>query len=140
MEADTNVLTPTLGNIREEWHWVREGLVEIQDDIPPIDELPEDVYVACVTGQAHLWVHPDYFVITKFVVEDNIPCLLIWKSWSREKGNKSSLGWHSFFENLAAENKCSHLAINTPHRRLAEYCVNEFDYTVRSYILTKQVD
>lgn len=139
MEEVTDSVAPQLADIRQHWGWVREGLVEIQDGGIPTDELPEDVYAACVNGQAHLWAHPDYFAITKFVVEHGERCLLIWKSWAREKGNKTSLGWHPFLEQIATDNGCSKMAVHTPHAPLVDYCITNFDYAVESYILTKRV-
>jgi hypothetical protein len=139
VEEVTDSVAPQLADIRQHWSWVREGLVEIQDGGIPTDELPEDVYAACVNGQAHLWAHPDYFAITKFVVEHGERCLLIWKSWAREKGNKTSLGWHPFLEQIAIDNGCSKMAVHTPHAPLVDYCITNLDYAVESYILTKRV-
>jgi hypothetical protein len=139
MEEGTNSVEPILADIRKEWHWVKPGLVEIQEGMPSIDELPEDVYAACVNGQAHLWVHPSCFMITKFVVDNGRRCLLLWKSWAREKGGKSSLQWHSFFEALALQNDCSLMVISTPHAPLVDYCLTNFGYKVETYTLTKQI-
>jgi len=41
---------PQLADIRDHWHWVRDGIQEILEDQKQLTFIPEDVYAACVNG------------------------------------------------------------------------------------------
>ena len=137
MDAGTD--DPRLANIRQEWHWVKPGLEEILANSPDINEIPEDVYASCISGQAHLWVTPDYFVVTRFLFDEEQKGLLIWKAWSKDRGNRYSIEGHKFFERLALSQQCEFMQTQTAHAPLVDHFLTNLGYRVESYILTKDI-
>lgn len=140
-EVKPDVVQPQLANIREEWHWVRPGIEELLHANPDVNTLPEDVYHACKAGNAHLWVAPEYFVITTFETDtDNGDrVFLLWFAWSRERGGKHSMTANSFFEEVARSQGCAGIEIQTNHQPLIDYSVGQLGYHVRTQILRKDL-
>ena len=52
---------PYLGNIRQEWHWVKQGIEEILEAQKNLTFIAEDVYVACINNTAQ---NPHLFTTT----------------------------------------------------------------------------
>ena len=136
---NTTPTDPVIANIKQEWHWVRAGLEQIYSNSPDIDEIPEDVYAACVSGNAHLWCHPAGFVVTRFVGSDHDRGLLLWHAWAREQGGKHSLEYHDFFEAVALNSGCTYLETQTVHQPIVDHFINRLGYRVKVHILTKQI-
>lgn len=139
MEEVTDSVVPKIANIREEWHWVKPGLEAIYHNSPDIDEIPEDVYAACVAGNAHLWTAPDGFVITMFTQDGHRRGLQFWHSWAKEMGGKHSSRYHDFFEQIAANNGCSYLQTETVHQPLVDHFLDNLGYRVKTQILVKDI-
>lgn len=141
MEEVANSVTPVIGDIRKEWHWVRPGLEDLLSSNPDVKTLPEDVYHSIKCGNAHLWVTPTYFVITTFETCDasGEKVLLLWFAWSSDRGNRESLQGNKFFEDVARSSGCSAIEIQTRHQALIDYSVSELGYRVRTQILSKDL-
>ena len=130
----------TLGNIKREWHWVRPGLEAILHGSPDINELPEDIYAACITGNAHLWCHVEGFVVTRFVEqEDGEKGLLLWHAWAKQMGDSHSLQFHEFFERMALDNGCEYMETQTIHQPLVHHFIDRLGYRVKTQILVKDI-
>ena len=139
MDAVSTNETPTLADIKKEWHWVRPGLEEILDNDPNVYEIPEDIYAACVNGRASLWVTDRYFVVTQTFVDNTVPCFLIWYAWSKDRGAKHSLAGHPFFEQMARDMGCRVMLTQTSKTSLVNHFLDSLDYEVKSTVLIKNL-
>ncbi len=81
---------PYLADIRKEWDWVSKGVREILEGTPQLTFRQEDVYAACVNGQAMLWITTEGFVVTTVEVDQFTEdrTLLVWLAWARDRGAK----------------------------------------------------
>ncbi len=138
-EAD---LTPRIGNIRQEWHWVRPVLEELLADNPDCGTIPEDVYYEVKSGNAHLWVSPHYLVITQFEfdVHSGEKALFIWFAWSREKGANFGLTVMQHMEQFAKNNQCKSITFGTRYQPLINYLCSDMGFRVSTQILTREVE
>ena len=84
---------PFIGNIREDWDYVRDGIGVILRANPSLSYRPEDVYAEVVSGQALYWKTPEGFVISTTEVDPYTggKTFLVWLAWANEKGNKNVL-------------------------------------------------
>tara|TARA_B110001454_G_scaffold218590_1_gene247051 strand:- start:1006 stop:1419 length:414 start_codon:yes stop_codon:yes gene_type:complete len=107
---------PYLGNIRQEWHWVKQGIEEILETQKNLTFIAEDVYVACINNTAQLWVAPEGFVITTGCSDEysDIRTLLIWLAWARVKGQDCVIKYTPYFSQLAKEAGYALLEVRTP--------------------------
>ena len=122
-EANLEIVNPQIGDIRREWDWVKPGIEEVIHLDPHAPYRPEDIYASCISGESHLWVHPEGFVITttqwcKFTGEKT---LLLWVAWAHERGNSVAAKCQDFFERVAVEQNFSHMETITSHMPIAEY-------------------
>ena len=129
---------PQLADIRDHWHWVRDGIQEILEDQKQLTFIPEDVYAACVNGEAQLWVASEGFVITTGLKDEyaRTSTLLIWIAWAEERGKDCVLKYMTFFSEEASKAGYIELEVRTPkpftQRWLdAGWELNHFVYTRR---------
>ena len=128
---------PYLADIRAEWHWVRPGLEEILENDPLVNEIPEDVYAACVNGAASLWITDRYFVVTQMFNDNGKKGCLLWYSWSKDRGAKHSVDGHPFFEQLAINNGCQLMQTQTSKSALADHFIERLGYSLKAMVLVK---
>ncbi len=107
---------PQLANIRDHWHWVRDGIQEILEDQEQLTFRSEDVYAACVNGEAQLWVASEGFVITTGLKDEytGTSTLLIWIAWAEERGKDCVLKYMAFFSEQASKAGYTELEVRTP--------------------------
>ena len=107
---------PQLADIRDHLHWVRDGIQEILEDQKQLTFIPEDVYAACVNGEAQLWVAPEGFVITTGLKDEyaRTSTLLIWIAWAEERGKDCVLKYMTFFSEEASKAGYIELEVRTP--------------------------
>tara|TARA_R100001079_G_scaffold109475_1_gene82210 strand:- start:1374 stop:1787 length:414 start_codon:yes stop_codon:yes gene_type:complete len=107
---------PQLADIRDHWHWVRDGIQEILTDQEQLTFIPEDVYAACVNNQAQLWIAPEGFVITTGLKDEyaRTSTLLIWIAWAEERGKDCVLKYMAFFSEQASKAGYIELEVRTP--------------------------
>ena len=114
-----------LAHVRDEWHWVKEGVEEILAEQSQLTFRPEDVYAACLNEEAHLWVAPEGFVITtgerdQFTGQRTF---LLWLAWTKKRGQNCAVKYYPFFEHVARENGFQKIETRTPVSALEEYFV-----------------
>ena len=107
---------PYLGNIRQEWHWVKQGIEEILEEQKDLTFIAEDVYAACLNNTAQLWVAPEGFVVTTGCSDEytDDKTLLIWLAWARVKGKDCVIKYTPYFSKLAKDAGYSMLEVRTP--------------------------
>ena len=140
-EAQPDVVQPQLANIREEWHWVKQGIEEILHLDPNLTFRPEDVYHSVLSGESHLWTHPDFFVVTTFETDvfNGDKTFLIWLSWSRTKGLGNAAKHFTFFEGVAKQSGCQNIQVRTPHERVGEYIEQDLGWKCRDRFFGKDL-
>jgi hypothetical protein len=140
-EAQPDVVQPQLANIREEWHWVKPGIEEILHLDPYLKFRPEDVYHSVLSGESHLWTHPDFFVVTTFETDvfSGDKTFLIWLSWSRTKGLGNAAKHFTFFEGVAEQSGCQEIQVRTAHQRVGEYIEQDLGWKCRDRIFGKDL-
>ena len=118
---------PTFAQVREEWVWVKRGIEEILAEQPQLTFRPEDVYAACLNGEAHLWVAPEGFVITTAEVDEftGAKTFFVWLAWTKERGQSCVVKYYSFFAQTARRHGFSHIEVRTPITALEEYLLAE---------------
>jgi len=118
---------PTFARVREEWVWVKRGIEEILAEQPQLTFRPEDVYAACLNGEAHLWVAPEGFVITTAEVDEftGAKTFLLWLAWAKNRGQSCAIKYLPFFAELARENGFKNIETRTPIAALEDYFLAE---------------
>lgn len=125
MHLKDELVNPRPANIREEWGWVRPGIEEVLSLDGYAGYRPEDVYAACLSNEATLWVHPDGFVVTTSEISryTGEKTFLLWIASAKTRGGAVATDYTAFFEGVAKESKHVLLKTMTPHEPLAEYLV-----------------
>lgn len=121
---------PQLADIRAEWGWVRKGIEEILGDNKYLNLIPEDVFVACKTGAAHLWITDEGFVVTTGET-DSITgerTFLVWLAWAKKSGGKIAVRWLEFFEDQARQAGFAKFEVRTKYPPLGDYLQNELGF------------
>lgn len=116
-------IEPVIASIREEWYWVKRGIDEILEEQPRLTFRPEDVYAACLNGDAVLWVAPEGFVINT-VEHDEFSgdkTFLIWLAWAKDRGQSCAIKYYPFFERTAKEYGFNQIETRTPIAALEDY-------------------
>jgi hypothetical protein len=127
---------PILADIRENWHWVKPGLETIIAENKFLDVLPEDVYTACKTEAAHLWIKDEGFVITMGFTDEftGKRTLLIWFAWAKEHGTNIAIECQSFFIRVAKEAGFTSLEVRTPYDQLGKYISNNCGWELETRV------
>jgi hypothetical protein len=92
--------------------------------------IPEDVFVACKTGAAHLWITEEGFVVTTGETDtiNGERTFLIWLAWAHEKGGSEAVRWFEFFEDQAREAGFTKFEVRTKYPKLGDYLQNKLGF------------
>ena len=71
--------------IKEYWDHIRHALECVIEKTNP-DWIPEDVYMACLLGQARVYLAPDGVIVFKLLTDSvtNETSLFVWAAYSKE--------------------------------------------------------
>jgi uncharacterized protein YmfQ (DUF2313 family) len=129
---------PIVSDIRREWDWVKPGVEEILRNAKTLTYRAEDVYAACVNGQAVLWVTSEGFVVSTTEVDNftGKKTMLLWLAWAKEKGNSLVSRYQSFFERVAREAGYSYLETRSPFLGLMSHLETN-GWTVDTVVYTR---
>jgi uncharacterized protein YmfQ (DUF2313 family) len=129
---------PIVSDIRREWDWVKPGVEEILRNAKTLTYRAEDVYAACVNGQAVLWVTSEGFVISTTEVDNftGKKTMFLWLAWAKEKGNSLVSRYQSFFERVAREAGYSYLETRSPFLGLMSHLETN-GWTVDTVVYTR---
>ena len=103
--TDGSPARPVMGDIREEWPWVQRGVEEILKQDPHLTFVPEDVYKACVSKEAILWITDEGFVVMTGETDpftQERTCFL-WLAWAKKRGTNLVQQHQDFFIRAASE-------------------------------------
>ena len=118
---------PVVADIRREWDWVKLGIEEIIAEQPQLTYRPEDVYAACVNGEATLFVRKGVsgndFAVTQMEFDkysgDKI--MTMWLAHIEQRGRKQAIELMEFFDQVGRDCGCSYIEGRTPLEPLGEY-------------------
>ena len=129
---------PFVSDARREWDWVKPGVEEILRNSKTLTYRAEDVYAACVNGQAVLWVTSEGFVVSTTEVDHftGKKTMFLWLAWAKEKGNSLVSKYQSFFERVAREAGYSYLETRSPFLGLMSHLETN-GWTVDTVVYTR---
>ena len=130
---------PVMADVRKEWHWVRDGIQEILDEIGTLTYRPEDVYASCLTGGSVLWITHEGFVVSTTNIDpftDN-RLFLIWLAWSKQKNTEIAVKHQPFFEKYARDTGHVGMELRSPYLGLMKYMTEKLGWTLDTIIYTK---
>lgn len=118
---------PVLANVRQEWIWVKRGVEEILAEQAQLTYIPEDVYAACLNGDAHLWVAPEGFVVSTEERDEftGARTFLIWLAWAKDRGQCCAIKYYPFFARVAKQHGFNKIETRTPIPALEDYFLAE---------------
>jgi hypothetical protein len=123
IEDGRQATDPQIANIRKEWDWVKKGIEEVIAGIPHSNYRAEDVYAACVSGEAQLWTTNEGFLVTT-ADEDSFTqeaFCFIWVAWAKNRGRSYALKHRVFFAQKAKDAGFDGLRLKTSHEELKPY-------------------
>jgi uncharacterized protein YmfQ (DUF2313 family) len=131
---------PFVSDVRREWDWVKPGVEEILRNAKTLTYRAEDVYAACVNGQAVLWVTSEGFVVSTTEVDNftGKKTMFLWLAWAKEKGNSLVSRYQSFFERVAREAGYSYLETRSPFLGLMSHLETN-GWTVDTVVYTRAI-
>jgi hypothetical protein len=118
---------PVVGDIRREWDWVKEGVRVVLANSPNQRFRAEDVYTACITGDAQLWITSEGFTVTteeRDVLAQETFCY-IWIAWAKNRGNAYVIKHQEFFEREAMLAGFDGLKLRTDQLGLKDYLARQ---------------
>ena len=129
-------------NIREVWDDIKTGLEFVKGETHEHERL-EDIYAACVNGQATLWTADDIspedgFLITQVKREpfSGQRYLLLWVAWCPdEEGAKR---FQQYVEEVAKEADCSYIEFWTSKKEIRDHGI-KFGYEQITYKCKKEI-
>lgn len=131
---------PVLGDVRKEWDWVSKGVKEVLEGSPHLTYRPEDVYAACLTGQALLWITSEGFVVSTVEVDEftDVRTFLVWIAWAGRRGNANAAYYLPFVEEQARRMGCGKIEVRTDHMPVAEY-LKRGGWNLDTIVLTRDL-
>lgn len=132
---------PILASIREEWDWVKRGIDEILREQPKLTYRAEDVYAACLNGEAFLWVFPEGFLISTAEKDEysGEHIFFFWLVWVKKRGQKTVIKKYvPFFVETAREMGFERIETRTPVSELERSLLAD-GWERQSAIYTREV-
>lgn len=127
---------PVLGDIDAEWHRVAPALEKLACTSPAFELLPDEVRTECQTEQAELWVVPEAFLVTRFIIDASTKTrtLFIWVAATFE-GNTLAVGKYlPFFDEVAKHTGCKYIECWSSRLGMERYLAKQgFDLFYRSF-------
>lgn len=140
-EIDTDTVDdPVFGDIRKEWHWVRPGIEEILKLAPQLTYRPEDVYAACVSQRAVLWVAEDGFVVSSSEADPftDERSMFLWLAWAKERGKDLVSKYQPFFERVARDAGYTQMETRSPFLNLMPH-LTERGWDIDTVVYTRKL-
>ena len=132
---------PVISNIRQEWDWVKPGLEEILHLDPNLTWRPEDIYASVIAGESHLWVHPNFFVVS--TVETDLftgdKTFLLWIAWARQRGGANAVTYGNFYEDVARQLGCQFISTKSVQMPAVEYLNEKVGWEITEITLGKDL-
>ena len=132
---------PVVSNIRREWDWVKAGLEEILHLDPNLTWRPEDIYASVISGESHLWVHPDFYNISTVETDEftGEKTFLLWISYARQRGGANAVTYAKFYEDVARQLGCQHISTKSVQMPAVEYAVEKVGWGITEITFGKDL-
>lgn len=133
---------PVVGNIREEWHWVKPGIEEILHLDPNLTFRPEDVYASVLSGESVLYIHDNFFNVATIEVDSfsGKRTFLLWLSWAKERGGANAVTYAKFYEDLARQYNCQRIETKSAQMPAVEYAVQKVGWEITEITFGKDIE
>ena len=133
---------PVVGNIRQEWDWVKMGIEEILHLDKNLTFRPEDVYASVISGESVLYIHDNFFNVVTIEVDQftGQRTLLLWLSWAKERGGANAVTYAKFYEDLARQMNCQRVETRSAQMRAVEYAVEQVGWEIKEIIFGKDIE
>ncbi len=142
MEEDhVSTAYPAIASIRNEWHWVREGIEEILHLDKNLTFRPEDVYASVLSGESQLWVHPNFFNVVTIETDGftGDKTFLLWLSWAKERGGANAVTFASFYEDVARQYGCQRIETKSVQMPAVEYAIDRVGWEITEITFGKEL-
>jgi hypothetical protein len=130
---------PWVADVRKEWDWVKKGVDEIVSTAN-VTYRAEDVYAACVSNQAVLWITNEGFVISTTEIDPftEEKTMLLWLAWAVERGNDLVSKYQAFFERVAKEAGYGRMETRSPFLGLMSHLIGH-GWDVDTVVYTRKL-
>jgi hypothetical protein len=130
-------------DIRLVWNAIRPGIESIHAGMPWVDWIPEDLYAACILGEAAVIVKPDTdpgeaFMIVRMDTNNRSgeKTLFIWIAWCPEEEGAASI--YQDLDILGQNNGCSAIEFITGQKKLVDFA-QQFGFKKVMYEVRKEL-
>jgi len=130
-------------DIRTVWERVYPGIQKIHSELPWNDWRVEDIYAACLSGQAAILIQPDTEPQDAFLIAKQNLCeqtrkksLFIWIAWS--KNDEQAKDVYKDLDMIAMESGCESINFMTGSQKLVKYA-QSFGYKKVMYEVRKEI-
>jgi hypothetical protein len=130
-------------DIRLVWNAIRPGIESIHAGMPWVDWIPEDLYAACILGEAAVIIKPDTnpgdaFMIVRMDTNNRSgeKTLFIWIAWSPDEEGAASI--YRDLEILGQNNGCAAIEFITGQKKLVDFA-QQFGFTKVMYEVRKDL-
>ena len=138
--TDGSPARPVMGDIREEWPWVQRGVEEILKQDPHLTFTPEDVYKACVSRKAILWITDEGFVVMMGETDpftQERTCL-IWLAWAKKRGTSLVQKHQDFFIAAASAAGFAKMEVRSSVPAMQQYLPN-IGWDIETVVYTRRL-
>jgi len=112
--------------VQQVWESILPGILSVREDLPWQDWRPEDIYAACMSGEAHVLIRDDAdpkdsFLIAKMVTDSasGRRSLFLWIAWSEDVDSAGKV--IGGLDDIAYRSGCSSIQFSTGSQKLVEY-------------------
>ena len=131
-----NPAEPVLSNIEDEWARVKPHLDALFAANPRFDTTAEHVYEGCIREEAELWMTPEGFLVTRFLVDEDtgIRTLFLWVccSFGGKLGGVSR--YFPFLEVVAKHTNCKYIETWSAREGMERYLARQgYDLYYKAY-------
>lgn len=131
-----NLAEPVLSDIDDKWEQIKPYLDRLFAAYPGFNTTAEHIYDACNRGSADLWVAPEGFLVTRFLVDEDTETrtLFMWVgcSFGGEMGGIEK--YLPFLEVVAKHTNCKYIETWSLREGMGRYLARQgYDLYYRAY-------
>ena len=131
-------------DVRTVWDRIYPAIQKIHSELPWSDWRLEDIYAACMNGQAVVLIQSDMEPQDAFGVVRIDTCeqtgkksLFLWLAWCENEEGAEKV--YKDLDMIATENACEHITFITGSQKLVNYAQN-FGYKKVMYEVRKEIE
>lgn len=127
---------PVLSDIDTEWYRVEPALKELARTSPAFDLSPREVLVECQCEEADLWITPEAFLVTRFLIDPPTKdrTLFLWVAASFDGRARPAHKYLPFFDEVAKHTGCKYIECWSSRPGMERYLAKQgFDLFYKSF-------